>query len=641
MTKTFANVELSAVSDFLSKCIPFDDLSVENIQQLVRAVQILYCRQGDIVGIDDPDFFSQGVLLVRSGGLDITAESGKLVDRLAESDSLSLQTLHTDLRIQPVEDSLLYYLPQAELDELCSRFRYIDRFFHNQAHSRLHCADNLPNEPMISIGDLMSSQLVTSNADCSIRDATKRMSEHRVSSLLVMDASANGDLVGIVTDRDIRSRVVAEGINPLQPLRDIMTVNPVTLSSDASLFDAVLLMTRKGIHHVPITASPRRNVNDNGVPSSSLVGVITASDIMLARDNDPVFIVQHISRQDDVNGLASIITGLSSLLIQWQRSGMRAHQVSHILTAISESVTRRLIELAIKQLGEPPVAFCWLGFGSQSRGEQLLGADQDNGLVISDSMTAADEVWFKQLATFVCDGLAQCGYPYCPGYIMATTDSWRQTLSGWKQAVTHWVKVPTPEAVLRVSIFFDIGAIYGDKSLCQRLQQHMLASVKGNQRFLAALAENVLSARPPLGFFKQLVVEQGGEYDDHLNIKKRGLLPVIETARIHALAHGIHAVNTEERLLALGQNGVIATDDAQNLIEALRIISQVRLRNQAYQLEQQQTARVKGSELLWADLNNFLDLDRLSQLQRRQLKDAFAVVAEAQRGVRSRYLPLM
>jgi CBS domain-containing protein len=316
---------------------------------------------------------------------------------------------------------------------------------------------------------------------------------------------------------------------------------------------------------------------------------------------------------------------MANLMVQWVNAGMRAQQVSRILTAISDAITVRLIQLAEEKLGPAPAPWCWLGFGSQARSEQLIGADQDNGILIDDSVPADRLDWYRALATQVCDGLDSCGYVYCPGGIMATTDDWRQPLANWQRTVRRWAMTPTPDAVMRVSIFFDIRCIYGDSRLAARLQQTMLEQASGNSIFLAALAANALDSRPPLGIFRRFVVDRDGEHRDSLDLKKRGVLPVTEIVRLHALAHKLTAVNTSERLELLAKNKHMTIVDSRNLADALNFIQQVRIRHQCEQI-------LRGEKP-----GNFLNPRDLPKMAKEQLRDAFTIIDEAQSAVRQTY----
>jgi len=605
--------ELIAIQEFLLTCIPFDELADEEIEQLLGDIEISYHRQGTVFG---QQHLNDGLRIVRSGAAELRSESELLLDRLSEGDSFNLAGLNQEqpgVKATLIEDSLIYTLPEEPYQKLRSRNRFFDRFFSSQRSRRVRRAarhEASPHDMMRDVKSVMSEKVLSVMAGTSIQETAQIMSDARISSVLVM---ADDELLGIVTDRDIRSRAVAKNMDLQTRVAAIMTSEPYTLEPGASIFDTTLFMTQHGIHHIPI------------VEEGKVHGIVTASDLMLAKKDDPVFLVQHITRQQDTEGLKAVIKSMPDLLVQWVNSGIRAFQLSHVLTALSDAITVRLIELTIKEIGPAPVPFCWLGFGSQGRKEQLLGADQDNGLLISDDMKPEHEPWFKELANKVCDGLNECGYVYCPGDIMASNDQWRLPLQGWKTTVDKWTRSPTEKAVMHVSIFFDVRAIYGDKELAKNLQHFMLEKSRNSSIFIAALAQNALSNPPPMGIFRRFVVEQNGEHRNELNLKTRGVIPIVDIARLHALAHGITQVNTMDRLQALADNKVMTIADSRNMQDALMLIMQLRVKHQAEQI-------VKGEKT-----DNYINPGALSKLRQKQIKDAFAIVKDAQQAIKLNY----
>lgn len=607
--------ELIAIHDFIHECLPFDQLPNATINQVIPDIDISYHSKGSQFGQND---LTAGLRILRSGAAELRDKNDLLLDRLAEGDSFNLMGLNTEqpgIKATLIEDTLIYTLPEAPYQALRKDYRAFDRFFSSQRNRRLRRAaryEPTPNDMMRPLSDLMSKELLSVAPQTSIKDTAIIMSENRFSSILIMN---DQQLQGIVTDRDIRSRAVAEGIDLNQPIQSIMTTTPQTLPPDCSLFDATLFMTQRSIHHIPIAA-------DNQV-----IGIITSSDLMLARKDDPVFLVQHIGRQSSTLELKNIVSTMPDLLVQWVNAGIRSHQLSHVLTALSDAITVRLIELAIEKLGPAPVPFCWLGFGSQGRREQLLGADQDNALLISDDIKPEHQEWFTQLTHYVCDGLNECGYVYCPGNIMATNDKLRLPLKEWKNTVDRWMQTPTERAVMEVSIFFDLRTIYKSEptDLTKELQTHMLNHTKSNSIFLAALAQNVLSVQPPIGIFRRFVVEHNGEHAHQLNLKKRGVIPIIDIIRIHALANGLFEVNTHERLKALANCKAITKTDSRNLQDALNILMQLRLTHQAQEIVQGKAP------------DNYINPSSLSKIAAKQLKDTFGIVKDAQQGIKATY----
>ncbi len=603
--------EFAAITHFLRECLPFDELPLELFYQAATKIHVVYYRRGHVFQGEVDEI---GLRLIRSGAVELYGENSQLVDRLGESESFNLKGLR---REQPnisavlIEDSLIYLLKEDDYQRLRSSNRDFDRFFHSQRDRRMRRAARSSVNPSVllrPVSTVMTKNVLTLKPCDSIQEAAQKMSERRVSSALIVE---NDELLGILTDRDLRSRAVAKGVDLGMAVGCVMTLEPQSISPSDTLFDTTLLMSRSGFHHMP--------VQDN---NGTLRGIVTASDLMLARQDDPVFIVQHISRQNDLGGLQQISQSLPNLLVQWVNMGIRAQQISHLLTAISDAITRNLISQFLNKNGDPPVSFCWLGFGSQGRGEQLLGADQDNGLLIADDITDQQLVWFKQLAHFVSDGLNACGYVYCPGKIMATTNSWRQPLKVWKKTIDKWTDEPTADALMHVSIFFDLRPICGDESLCRKLQDYMLEKTSGSSLFLAGLAGNVLEAKPPLGIFRQFVVDHNGDHKDELNLKKSGVMPLVDIARIFSLANQINAVNTPERFKALSRVNALSMSNLRNLQDALSFLMQIRIEQQAKQIG------VGESPCNW------LNPDSLTKVVRRQLKDAFTVIEDGQLAVK-------
>ena len=600
------------VADFLRDCLPFNDLPVSDFNQVVTQLEITYYNLGHQF---DPDRDDDGLRVIRSGAIELRDSKNRLLDRLGEGESFNLVAMNKEESViaTVIEDCLIYLLPDEHYQVLRKRHRHVDRFFTSQRSRRLRRAarhEPDPNNMMRRIESLMSKNVLTVEHTDTVAEVAKAMSARRVSSAIVMD----GDEVrGIVTDRDLRTRVLATDMPADQAISRVMTRDPQGIDSQSTVFDATLFMTQQGYHHLPIIDDHR------------LVGIITTSDMMLARQDDPVYLVQHVSRQKDIAGLREVVNNMPNLLVQWVNAGVRANQVGHILTAISDAVTVRLIELYMQEAGPAPVSFCWLGFGSQARSEQLINADQDNGLLIANELRDEDKPWFENMAKSICDGLDACGYIYCPGGVMATTDEWRQTLKGWKRTVDRWTNAPTPGAVMRVSIFFDLRAIYGDAELCRQLQEYMLDTVSRNGIFLAALAANVLDAPAPLGIFRRFLVERNGEHRDTLDLKKRGVIPIVDIVRIHALAHKITAVNTDDRLTQLASEKVLTINDSRNLQDALHFIMQLRIKSQAKQV-------TRGEKT-----TNMCNPNDLPKLAKEQLRDAFTIVDDAQTAVRLKF----
>lgn len=453
---------------------------------------------------------------------------------------------------------------------------------------------------------------ITLAPDTTIRAAAQLMREQRVSSVLIVDEA--GHLYGLVTDRDLRNRAVAQGLDIERPVIDIATVAPMTMDVRKPAFDALLLMARHNIHHVPVMDGDR------------VAGMITATDLTEQHSTSAVYLAGDIYKQTTVEGLAAAASRVRQLQQNLAAAGATAYSTGHIITAVTDAITCRLVQLAEAKFGPAPVDYVWVAAGSQARSEQTAKSDQDNCLVIDDSYDAAMHGdYFKAFATWVCDGLDACGYIHCPGEMMAMTDQWRQPKARWMQYFRKWVDQPEPKALMLTCVFFDLRAIYGKTALLDELRRDVLAHTRDNRIFLAYMVGNALSHTPPLGLFRSLSTIRSGDNKGTLDLKHNGIVPVVDLARVYALAGGHDAVNTHDRLAVAAASGEISEQAARDLRDALEFIATLRIQHQARQLA--------------AGLNadNFLRPDELSNFERSQLKDAFSVVQSLQNVLGQRY----
>ena len=305
---------------------------------------------------------------------------------------------------------------------------------------------------------------------------------------------------------------------------------------------------------------------------------------------------------------------LPAVYVRMVNEDANSHMVGSAMAVIGRSFKQHLLSLAEEKLGKPPVPYCFLALGSMARDEQLLVTDQDNALLLDDSYDPREhEAYFEQLAKFVCDGLAACGYAYCSGDIMATNPQWRKTFTQWQECFGDWIDNPEPQALLNSSIFFDLDGVWGETKLADILKIFIAQRAKKTPRFLASLARNALSRTPPLGFFKNFVMEPDGRHGKSINLKRRGTAPLSDVIRVHALAVGSDAQNAFERLDDINEAGLLPKGKGRELSDALEYISMVRIRHQAYDVEHNQSP------------DNAINPMHLSTFEKRNLREAFQV----------------
>lgn len=431
-------------------------------------------------------------------------------------------------------------------------------------------ADPALNLMTMPVRDLIKRTPITLPPTTTIRAAAQVMNEKRVSSVLIEDG---GHLFGLITDRDLRNRVVATGLDSDRPIMDIATLAPMTMDVQKPAFDALLLMARHNIHHVPVLDGER------------IVGMITATDLTEQHSTSAVYLAGDVYKQTTVKGLQAASAKIPRLQQSLAAAQASAYSSGHIITAITDAITSRLLQLGEASLGPPPIDYVWVAAGSQARSEQTAKTDQDNCMVLDNRYNETRHgAYFKALAQFVCDGLDACGYVYCPGEIMATTDTWRQPQRRWVEYFERWTSTPEPKALMLTCVFFDLRAIYGRHALLDDLRRDVLARTQGNTLFLAHMVGNALQHQPPLGMFKGLSTIRSGEHKGTIDLKHSGVVPIVDLARVYALAGGHEAVNTHDRLLSAAAGGAISEQSARDLRDALEFLAFTRIQHQARQI---------------------------------------------------------
>lgn len=467
---------------------------------------------------------------------------------------------------------------------------------------------NLMTTPVRS---LIRREPITLPPQTSIREAAQLMSTQRVSSVLIVE---QGHLFGVVTDRDLRNRVIAAGLDTTRPVADIATLAPMSIDVGNPAFDALLLMARHNIHHVPVLDGQR------------IAGMITATDLTEQHSTSAVYLAGDIYKQSTIEGLQATSRKVQRLQQSLAGAEASAYSTGHIVTAITDAITSRLLQLGEAKLGPPPVDYVWVAAGSQARNEQTAKSDQDNCMVLDDRYDPAlHGEYFQQLAGFVCDGLNACGYVYCPGEMMAMTDQWRQPRRQWLAYFDRWTSTPDPTALMLTCVFFDLRAIHGQTALLDGLMADVLRRTQGNTLFLGHMVGNALQHQPPLGLFKGIATIRSGEHKGTVDLKHTGVVPIVDLARVYALASGVSAVNSHDRLLGAAAGGAISEQSARDLRDALEFLAFTRIQHQARQI-------VAGEMP-----DNYLRLDELSNFERTQLKDAFTVVQSLQSVLGQRY----
>jgi CBS domain-containing protein len=467
--------------------------------------------------------------------------------------------------------------------------------------------------------ELVRRPPVTCRPDTPVGAAAATMSAERVGSVVVVDGA--GSPVGIVTLRDIGSRVVAAGRASDVPVSVVMSSPLLTVAADAFAFDAWLAMARRGIHHLGVLDGGR------------LVGVLGGDDFAGAWLVDPVTLVRDIDTCPTADALVVVAPRLPDLVRRLVGDGASPFHVGEVVAELNDRLVRRVVTLAEARLedeglGRPPGAYSWLAAGSEGRREQTLRTDQDSGLVYADPPPggeAAASGYFERLAARVGADLLRLGFARCTGGFMAENPRWRRPVSAWRETILGWFREPSPEAVLAASLYLDLRAVAGDGRPGAALRDVIVDEGPRYPLFHRYLARAAVDRRPPLGLFGRIAVRRSGPRKGTFDIKARGVFPVTQAMRVYALALGLGETNTLDRLAGAEARGVFAGREAQDLRQAYGAILRVRLDHQV--------------EAVAAGVapDNDIAPDRLARVDRLVLKEAFRTVARLQRALADRF----
>ena len=620
-TGSFMQAELIDIRNHMAQYPPFDEMAEELLDRVVGSIEVVYFKAGtQILGFGEQNAW---LCYVRSGAVEIYRRSGELYNRIGEGEVFGqfglLMRKKVRFPAKALEDTLIYKIPGETFHYLWENDENFADFVEIEDRSRLRSAlsrREKSNELMTSrVIRLVSREPISAPCTVRLQEAARIMTDNGVSALLLMDEKDGKPVLrGIITDRDLRTRALSEALPSETPISDIMSEDLITIRSNAFIFEAMLTMLHNNVHHLPV------------MDRDEVRGVIALSDIVKYESQSSLYLVSNIYHQQDVKGLKKVSRDVRDSFVRMVNEDANSHMIGSAMAGIGRSFTQRLLELGEEKLGPPPVPYCFMALGSMARDEQLVVTDQDNAMILDDRFIPEQhDEYFLALAKFVSDGLAECGYTYCTGDIMATNQKWRQPLRVWKGYFADWIDNPKAQALLNSNIFFDLDGIYGQTEFAEQLKTLVADKASNSPRFLSFLARNALNRTPPIGFFRTFVLEEDGKQQKTFNLKRRGTAPLSDLIRVHALACGSRAQNSFERLKVIGNTKLLLDDDLGNLRDALEFISIVRIRHQALAIE-------AGREP-----DNNVRPEDLSPFERSHLKDAFQVVSNAQKFLKFRY----
>lgn len=613
---------------FLSGIDPFSFLPEEEIDNAARSLSGISHRRGTVPFVQGKTRVGYLYILKKGAAERYYEEKGekRLREYLAEgdiyggismllNDGISLRT------IEVMEDSVFHILPSQVFLDICRRYSVFSDFFSDtfgkrmlsRSYAAIIAKTLRPEEDSLQLFNQPLSQIYSRNplfcdAVTPIRDTAATMA--RAKSSYAFIRSQNTEQVGIVTEEDFTRKVIARGYPIEKPVGTIMSAPLRTISDKAMVFEAMMAMMEQNFQHVGVVDS-----NDR------VVGMLSNKDILSYQGQSPLFLLREIKIASGIDQITEKYRQLPGLVRSLIHSGATANNVTHFITTVSDSILNKLMVMTMDELGPPPLPFVFMIMGSEGRQEQTLKTDQDNAIVYRDpesDMAQKAEDYFHRFGTMACTLLNQVGYDFCSGGVMAKNPKWCQPISQWKLYFQDWIHAAEAEDLLQASIFFDFRYGYGDEALISELRQHLFRSLDGWSGFFRHMTENALQFKPPLGFFRNFVVESKGRHRNALDIKS-AMTPIVDFARIYALKSGIEETNTLARLDQLRLRRVLSSQEYEELEKAYSFLMQLRFVRQI-------TAVMDEA----AKPDNYINPKKLTHIEQTMLKEIFKRVEKFQ-----------
>jgi CBS domain-containing protein len=470
------------------------------------------------------------------------------------------------------------------------------------------------NTFFLHVKDHCHRGLITCHIEDKILDAAKIMRDRSISSIIACDDK--GEPVGIMTDRDLRIKVIAEGVDPVESVvREVMTAPVISVNENDTLFEVLYQMSRHRIH--------RLGVVDN---NSKLIGLINESDIIRLQNRSPQQLLRSIDEANSVAELKTIHDNMDELIIFLRGNGVSTRDLVRLISLLNDQINLRLIHiLQEEQYPDLPEHCAYLVLGSEGRREQTLKTDQDNAMIYADELSPEQVDKLAAFSQALIDALIEIGVPECPGGIMAKNQFWRRSISDWKATVDGWIATPSGENILNFSMFSDMRTLWGDASLEKQLQQHVIQRASENGIFLAHMAANVCRFPPPLGLFGRIKTEKAGPHIGKMDLKKGGIFAITEGVKTLALEIGELEGSTTDKLHALQQKEVLNEKQVGDLEAAFNLLTFFRLRSQI------------ASKVAGHDPDNHIAPSSLNRVERGRLKVALQVVESFQGSLSSHF----
>ena len=626
------------VADFLKNYPPFNGLKSIDLQELSEEINIIYKEKGSLI-FTEKDAGHAVFYVVHKGAVSLLKKaSNDIVDICDEGDIFGLRPLlaneNYELEAKAHEETILYAIPIVLFKPLALENKAVGNFLiesfasntrnpYSKTHrGKLYSEGSIVNSNEASgtiLSDLQpvhySKKIVYCSPSTTVKKVAEIMTTKKIGAIVIVE---NDLPVGIITDKDLRNKIVTGEFSITVGAHKIMSSPVITYPKTLTITQAQMAMMKSNISHLCLTK--------DGTVNTKIVGILSKHDVMVAMGNNPAVLIKAIKRVKKIKRLKPIRNSIMGLLKGYLDGNIPMTIISKIIAELNDACMKQVIGISLEKMTTPPpVKFAWLALGSQGRSEQMLHTDQDNALIFEDveyEILPKTTAYFLKLSTLITKSLNDIGYEYCPAEMMASNPKWCLSLQEWKKTTSHWIINPGIDEVLLSSIFFDYNLVYGETSLVNQLSNHIFYNVNKHPIFFLHLAKGALQNPSPTGFFRQFLVEQDGEHKDSFDVKNRALRPLTDAARVLILSHQIKVINnTAERFEKLAE----LEPNNKEIYLACCYASKALLK-----------FRTKHG-LINNDSGRFINLNALTKEEKIKLKRTFKTIKEIQELVTHRF----
>ncbi|MGM0518018.1 MAG: DUF294 nucleotidyltransferase-like domain-containing protein [Campylobacterota bacterium] len=584
---------------FLSNIHPFEMLDEEQMNLCINHMDIAYYPKDSV--LISPDKIHDHFFIIIKGTVFELNEQKEVVMDFHQEDSFDANSLiygktknsflvHEDLICYELEKNT--FLKLIETNEGFKNF-FLDKLVHKiKTLKDREYTSKLSGFMISKVSDALIHEACIVDEDTKLLDAIEKSTDYKTSTIIVQKKDSKE--VGIITDSLLKVKVLLEGRSLDIKVGDIAIFPLITVFEDDYLFDALSILIKKSIKRVGVTNS-----------KGEILGIIEQVDILSHFANNTYVVDTQIRKAKNIEELKTASKDLLHIIKSLHAKGVKVNHISNLIGQLNTKVYKKLYRLVVPQ--ELQMDACFIVMGSEGRNEQIIKTDQDNALVVKDSV---DVEQYRPYMEKIIDTLIDFGYPPCEGNIMVSNPFWCKTVSDYKNETAKWIESPDMQNYMDLAIFFDSFAVAGDKELLINLKDDLFNKLHDKDVFLAYFAKATLTFDTPN------TVANFMTKTHKIDIKKTAVFPVVQGVRSLALREKIRETTTARRIKILEDRKVLDKDQAGELLEAFDVVNTLRLNFQLMSLQENK------------EVTNDIDTHALGKIERDLLKDSFKIIID-------------